>query len=968
VTENDFGSMSCWWRIAQKTSSLSTPVVLPNKNLSSSAFCEVPSMSPQLSSVEIRWNANSLIQSFNVTVLSAFDVVSSVPEFASSEGMSDLTLRLSPHSWTVQQLRSIRVLDQDNQLLRSFVIDSNSILVSVEGRGLPRVRLSLSILGLGSPICLFNTVNVPIPIVTNATRVTMNGLDYVSVRGDHFWSSSHLVCKLGLHVTVSAEFVSSVNLLCPITSEISGNVSISVSNNKAFYSNLIWLNLHSMTLSRVFPSFGISNGGTLVSIFGHGFTLFENKVLMFGVVSTEEIILLSDSLLLCRVPIMPMNGVIQISAVIPSMSLAPIGSLSFNILKTPAVLRFYPRFAYPSSNFMISIYGGNFSPFLETKCIFGDHVSNAQYFSESAVACSTPIFSTMQSIPLSLSVASYEVLSVGTVDVVPVPYISIVSPSVVSTQGSILTLIGKHFKDVEGHVCAFGSNFTTVASVMSDDRVECQAPDVSRISNFSVDLLHPYYQRLRGPNVQVSRIRVAGVTPSFGPRTGGTFVTIFGENFDVLVNPVCVFGGVLTVPASPSADNASLVCVTPLVSSATRQSVQIRSASSTADSFALFQFAPSLTISSVRPTFITLGFASMITISGTGFLNTTKFRLSSADPLHLTLVSSKVFVAQFLPFFSESTIDFSYSVDGQSYTYFESLTVRDIPLVYVVTPLSIPAVKSRIDVTGAGFLTGFVYCRIGEILVESMTSSANSLSCMFNSLTPGNNSFSLETVGGVVLQSSLRNIVVLPEFQLLKVEPSFCVAVGGKSVTLHGSGFPSFEDLICSFGGMMSSPSNVTNAQVVCTVPEQRSAKTYISLLGQNSESVRLPFIVSAVPVLHHMSPSIGIFTGGTRVTLTGGPFEQFSNPFCRFRSQKVRAVILKEDTIVCVSPPSGSKSGNEDIDVSISLDGDFFSDTSSMKFVYLRMIFHSAIPAIGSKSGGQFFLYSFLCFLIPNN
>jgi len=250
---------------------------------------------------------------------------------------------------------------------------------------------------------------------------------------------------------------------------------------------------------------------------------------------------------------------------------------------------------------------------------------------------------------------------------------------------------------------------------------------------------------------------------------------------------------------------------------------------------------------------------------------------------------------------------------------------------------------------------------MGAILAASTTSSFNSLSCMFFDLTPGNTSFSLETSGVVLVHNSHRNVVVLPEFQVSKVEPSFFVAVGGLAVTIHGSGFPASDDLICSFGGMLSSASNVSNAQVICTVPEQRARMIYVSILGQNTESLRLPFVILAVPVLHHMSPSLGVSSGGTRVTLTGGLFEQFSQPHCRFRNKKVRAEILKDDTIVCVSPPSDNNRGNEDIDVSISLEGYFFSETSSLKFIYLRMTFQSAVPAIGSKSGG--IIDSFIAF-----
>jgi len=249
--------------------------------------------------------------------------------------------------------------------------------------------------------------------------------------------------------------------------------------------------------------------------------------------------------LVCSVPAMQNMGDIHISAVVPLVSETTFGSLSFLVLKAPAVDSFYPRFAYPSGSFVISVHGINFSPLFETKCLFGDHASDAHFLSENALSCTTPIFSAIHSTPLTLILSTNEALSVGTVLVVPVPLLLSVSPSVVITPETTLTITGKYFKDIDDYVCAFGSNFSSAARVLTDYSVECQAPDLSRTTNFSVDLLHPYFQRLRGPSIQVSRIRVASIKPSAGPKTGGTVVTVFGENFDKLFHPLCVFGGSL---------------------------------------------------------------------------------------------------------------------------------------------------------------------------------------------------------------------------------------------------------------------------------------------------------------------------------------------------------------------------------------------------------------------------------------
>jgi len=240
--EHFLNELSCVWKFSvQNMSSFTSLVSFADQKYAESAFCEVPNFTPQSTYFEVRLKDGSLIQSFNVTVQQALKVAFSVPEFASSYGVTVLILRLSSHTWSLQLLRSVRILDQHNQVLRSNVIDIQNVQVFVEGKGSPSCTLTLHLPGVGSPICSFIIMNVPVPAVNNATSVTMNGQLYSSVEGENFWRSSQLVCKFGYDTVVSAQFISSVRVLCPISSDILGNVSVSVSNNKATFSRVTWI-------------------------------------------------------------------------------------------------------------------------------------------------------------------------------------------------------------------------------------------------------------------------------------------------------------------------------------------------------------------------------------------------------------------------------------------------------------------------------------------------------------------------------------------------------------------------------------------------------------------------------------------------------------------------------------------------------------------------------------------------------
>ncbi len=184
----------------------------------------------QLSLMNCWWKSATNASDFT-TLIVAF----SVPEFAASEGLTAVILRLSSHTWSLRQLRSIRVVDQDNQSLRLAVIDIQNLQVVVEGKRLPRCTLSLNLPGIDSPLIVFTVINVPIPTLANITSMSLNEQLYASVGFVNFWSSAHLTCTIGLHATVIAQFISPIQVICPLSSGLVGNGSVSVSTTKLLF-------------------------------------------------------------------------------------------------------------------------------------------------------------------------------------------------------------------------------------------------------------------------------------------------------------------------------------------------------------------------------------------------------------------------------------------------------------------------------------------------------------------------------------------------------------------------------------------------------------------------------------------------------------------------------------------------------------------------------------------------------------
>jgi len=236
-----------------------------------------------------------------------------------------------------------------------------------------------------------------------------------------------------------------------------------------------------------------------------------------------------------------------------------------------------------------------------------------------------------------LIVASFGLLlSQPATAAVPAPSITSISPTQgPEAGGTSVTVTGAHFSPVSGSTTAvkFGTTNATSVSNVTDTSLSAVAPAGTGTKNVTVTVTPPSAsaQTSNGvPFTYVPAPTVTSVSPTSGPVTGGTDVTITGDHFQpgaqVLFGPSAT-GGSGDSPASPVqfVSATSLVATTrPGIVGATNVVVvnpdgQVGALTSgNANHYSFTGTAPSIT--SVSPTGGSSLGGTTVTLGGAGFL------------------------------------------------------------------------------------------------------------------------------------------------------------------------------------------------------------------------------------------------------------------------------------------------------------------------------------------------------------
>ena len=118
-----------------------------------------------------------------------------------------------------------------------------------------------------------------------------------------------------------------------------------------------------------------------------------------------------------------------------------------------------------------------------------------------------------------------------------------------------------------------------------------------------------------------------------------------------------------------------------------------------------------------------------------------------------------------------------------------------------------------------------------------------------------------------------------------------------------------------------------------------------------------LTFTYFATPhLIGQVTPACGPVKGYTQITVKGKNFNEFGDGTakCVFNATYfMNATVLDLETIACDTPPLESTNGDMFYNVSVTLDGTFFTNATGRFNYYKELTIDSVTPSLGPLEGG---------------
>ncbi|MCI0340860.1 MAG: IPT/TIG domain-containing protein [Planctomycetales bacterium] len=362
---------------------------------------------------------------------------------------------------------------------------------------------------------------------------------------------------------------------------------------------------------------------------------------------------------------------------------------------------------------------------------------------------------------------------------------------------------------------------------------------------------------------------VSSVSPSSGPATGGTAVTVAGSAFQTGAT-VTVGGGpctsvtVLTASRISAATPAGFVGPATVV--VTNPDTQSGSLSS---GFTYTAVWPAPTVSSVTPSRGPATLTTTVTIVGTGFRAgaTVAFGPNFGGVVSLSSTQIVATAPTGGPGSVAVTVTNS---DGQSAS--GSFLYDPAPTVSSVSPGSGPTSGgTAVTIAGTGFLAGAtVYIGSGAATGIVVVSSTT-ITCATPAGSAGAANVQVtntDTQAGILP----GGYTFVPPPAVLSVTPNASATVGGTAVTIAGTGFQA--GATASFGTAIATSVAIASAtSITCVTPTPAgSGAVPVTVTNPDGQSGTLAngFVYSATPTVSSVAPFSGPSTGAQLVTITG--------------------------------------------------------------------------------------------------
>jgi hypothetical protein len=447
-------------------------------------------------------------------------------------------------------------------------------------------------------------------------------------------------------------------------------------------------------------------------------------------------------------------------------------------------------------------------------------------------------------------------------------------------------------------------------------------------------------------SASVNSPTVTGVSPSYGPTTGSTPVTITGTKFTGAT--AVDFGSTAGTGLNVISDTEIQV-TSPAGAGTVDVTVTIPTFGASATSAADYFTYGIPTVSSVSPSAGLLGGGTSVTIYGTGFAGVTAVHFGGTSATSFNFVSPTSITAVSPAGAGTGPVDVTVTnLSGNSAPSSADLFTYGAPTVSYVTPSSGPTGGGTyVTIIGTDFsgTTSVAFGAYPATLVSVVSSS------QITAISPaGAGTVDVRVTNTVgTSAASVADHFTYGAPTVNSISPSSGPTGGGTSVTILGTGFvPGFTSVAFgAYGAAVLSVVSTTSITAISPAGVGTVDVTVTTPSGTSATSVADHFTYGA-PTVSAVSPSSGPSVGGTTVTITGTGFVPgfTSVAFGAYAGTSVTAV--STTSITAISP-----AGAGTVDVTATTPSGTSAASVADHFTYGAPTVSAVSPSSGPSVGG---------------
>jgi|GEM_PF-710395 len=544
------------------------------------------------------------------------------------------------------------------------------------------------------------------------------------------------------------------------------------------------------------------------------------------------------------------------------------------------------------------------------------------------------------------------------------PTVTGISPNSGPTGGgTLVTITGTHLTPLSG--VEFGNAWANHFGSLSSTSIQVYSPAhfaqtvdvvvVTQNGGSQISSNDQYtYTASAAPTV-------TGISPSSGPVTGGTSVTITGTSF---TGASTVFFGA-TAATSFSVNSDTQITATAPAGSAGTVDVTVTtptgtSATASADHYT-YTTLPIPTVSGVTPATGPTGGGTIVTVTGTNFAGTSSVNFGTLPAISFTVNSATQITATSPPHWA-GTVDITVSTGGGTSATGSSdrfsFTTSTVPTVTGVSPSSGSASGGTVvQITGT-YLTG-----AGEVVFGTITSSnftVNS-SGLITAVAPPNLVGTVDIT--IVTPTGTSAVSAADQFTytaasvptVTGISPTSGPTSGGTVVTITGTNFTGASGV--QFGSTAASQFTIySSMQIVATSPAEAAGTIDITVTTPGATSAtssadHFTYSAGPAPSVSSVTPSSGPGAGGTSVIVVGSNFSGATN--VSFGGLPAASFVVNTPNQITATSPAHAAGV---VDVQVTTAAGSSSQVAADHFTYTTSIppaITGISPTSGPTSGG---------------